>query len=112
MTLKIDPLLQQPFKFNPLEAGRTEPEFIVQFLEQVVGAKLSAEKKTSILAIISDLPKGAGMLDLYEAIKVQEAASLGITPEQYETLSPVLEALQRLLAPGAYTGLFEQSADV
>jgi len=111
MTLKIEPSVQQPYKFNPLDVGRAEPEFIVQLLEQFAGAKLSAEKKTSILNVISDLPKGAGMRDLYEAIKVQEAASLGITPEQYETLSPVLEALQGLMAPGAYAGLFEQPAD-
>ncbi|TCV62767.1 hypothetical protein [Pseudomonas fluorescens] len=104
--------LQQPCKLNPLEEGRTEPEFFVQFLEQLIDAKLSAEKKTLILAIISDLPKGAGMRDLYEAIKVQEAASLGITPEQYETLSPVIDALQWLLSPSAYNGLFEQPADV
>lgn len=112
MTLKIDPSVLQPSKFNPLEAGRTEPEFIVQLLEQFVGAKLSAEKKTSILTAISELPEGAGMRDLYEAIKVQEAASLGVTVEQYEALSPVLEALQGMLTQGDHAALFEQPADV
>lgn len=112
MTLKFDPSIQQPYKLNPLEAGRAAPEFLVQLLEQFVGAKLSAEKEASIISIISELPQGAGMRDLYEAIKAQESASLGITPEQYETLSPVLEALQGLLAPGAHAVLFEQPADV
>ena len=52
------------------------------------------------------------MRDLYEAIKVQEAASLGVTVEQYEALSPVLEALQGMLASGYHAALFEQPADV
>lgn len=52
------------------------------------------------------------MRDLCEAIKVQEAASLGVTAEQYEVLSQVLDALQGLLAPGAYAGLFEQPVEV
>ncbi|NVL49949.1 hypothetical protein F2S72_09370 [Pseudomonas syringae pv. actinidiae] len=112
MTLKIDPSVVQPFKFNPLEAGRAEPDFIVQLLEQFASTKLSAEKKASILTIISELPDGAGMSDLYEAIKVQEAASLGVTVEQYDALSPVLESLQRMLAPGDQDALFEQPADV
>lgn len=51
------------------------------------------------------------MRDLYEAIKVQEAASLGVTVEQYEALSPVLEALQRMLAPGDHDALFEQPSE-
>ncbi|TCV51430.1 hypothetical protein EDB99_10796 [Pseudomonas sp. 460] len=84
----------------------------MQLLEQVIGAKLSDEKQTSILAVVSELPEDATMRDLYEAIKVQEAASLGVTAEQYEALSPVLDALQGLLAPGAYAALFEQPADV
>ncbi len=111
MIMKMDPLVLQPFKFNPLEAGRAEPDFIVQLLEQLVGAKLSAEKKTSVLTIISELPEGAGMRDLYEAIKVQEAASLGLTVEKYEALSPVLEALRGMLTQGGHAALFEQPAD-
>lgn len=112
MTLKIDPSVSQPYKFNPLEAGRAEPEFIVQLLEQFVGAKLSAEKKTSILAVIAELPEGAGMRDLCEAIKAQEAASLGVTVQQYQALSPVLEVLQGMLVSGDHAALFEQPADV
>ncbi|WP_454253991.1 hypothetical protein [Pseudomonas sp. Marseille-Q7302] len=112
MILKIDPSAVQPFKFNPLEAGRAEPDFIVQLLEQFAGTKLSAEKKALILTVISELPEGAGMRDLYEAIKVREAASLGVTVEQYEALAPVLEALQRMLAPGDHGALFGQPADV
>jgi hypothetical protein len=111
MIMKMDPSVLQPFKFNPLEAGRAEPDFIVQLLEQFVGAKLSAEKNTSILTISSELPQGAGMRDLYEAIQVQEAASLGITVEEYEALSPVLEALQGILTQRDHAALFEQAAD-
>lgn len=111
MIMKMDPSVLQPFKFNPLEAGRAEPDFIVQLLEQLVGEKLSAEKKTSILTIISELPEGAGMRDLYEAIKVQEAASLGLTVEKYEALSPVLEALQGMLTQGDQAAFFEKSKD-
>ncbi|MBX8556961.1 hypothetical protein K5D56_26360 [Pseudomonas cichorii] len=112
MILKTEQSAVQPFKFNLLEAGRSEPDFIVQLLEQFSATKLSAEKKTSILIIISELPEGAGMRDLYEAIKVQEAASLGITVEQYEVLSPVLEALQGIFTSGDHAFLFEQPADV
>lgn len=112
MATKIDLSLQLPSIFNPLEAARTSPEFIVQLLEQAIGAQLSAEKKTSILAVVSELPEDATMRDLYEAIKGQEAASLGLTAEQYEILTPVLDRLQGLLVPGAYAGLFEQPADV
>lgn len=112
MILKVDPSVLQPSKLNLLAAGRAEPEFIVQFLEQSVGTKLSTEKKASIHTIISELPEGAGMRNLYEAIKVQEAASLGVRVEQYEALSPVLEALQGMLASGYNAALFEQPADV
>ena len=112
MTLIIDPSVLRPSKLNLLDAGRAEPEFILQFLEQSVGTKLSTEKKTSILTVIAELPEGAGMRDLYEAIKVQEAVSLGITVEQYEALSPFLEALQGILTPGDHAALFEQPAGV
>lgn len=105
METKIDPIVQLPSKFNPLEAARTSLEFVVQFLEQAIGAKLTTEKKAAVLSVISDLPEGATMRDLYEAIKVQEAAAVGLTIEQYEAFSPVLEALQGLLAPGAYARL-------
>lgn len=98
-------------ELESLELSQASPEFIVQLLEQVIGAQLSAEKKTSIFGVVSELPEDATMRDLCEAIKVQEAASLGVTAEQYEVLSPVLDALQGLLAPGDYAGLFEQPAD-
>lgn len=48
------------------------------------------------------------MLDLFEAIKAQEAASLGITPEQYEALSPLLVALREMQEKGPLAGLFDQ----
>lgn len=110
--LKIDPSLQQSITLDPLEASRAEPDFIVQFLEQLVGVKLNAEKKASILNVVSKLPEGAGMRDLYEAIMVKEAASLGVTVEQYEALSPVLEALQGALKQVDHATLFQQPADL
>lgn len=110
MTLKIDPSAAQPFRSNPLEAGRAQPDFVVQLLEQYAGTKLGAEK-TIIAAVITELPEGAGISDLHEAINVQEAKSLGVKVEQYEAFSPVLEALQRMLAPGDHGILFEQPAD-
>jgi hypothetical protein len=109
MATTTNPTAQQPSEFNPLAVTRTSPEFLVGFLEQIIDAKLTAEKKAAVLSVMADLPDGATMLDLYEAIKAQEAATLGITPEQYEGLSPALEALQGLLAPGAHSGIFEQA---
>lgn len=108
MTQKIDPSLLQPYKLDPLEAGRAEPDFIVNLLEQFAGEKLSAEKKATLLTVISEMPEGSGMRDLYAAIKAQEAASLGVTAEQFEALSPVLEALRGILASGEHAAIFQQ----
>lgn len=99
-------------RFNPLEAARNAPEFMVQLLEQSAGIKLDDEKKKVVLSILADLPEGATMRDLYEAIKVEEAASIGIKPEQYEALAPLFEALRRMQAEGVHAGLFDQRADV
>jgi hypothetical protein len=112
MTTNIYPDAQQSSTYNPLEATRTAPEFLVKFLEQSIGAKLTSEKKTVVLSILAELPEGATMRDLYEAIKAQEAASIGVTPEQYMALSPLLMALQGMQAQGLYAGIFEQPADV
>lgn len=106
-TIKFDG--QQPYAFNPVDAARTEPEFLVQMLERMLDEKFSTENRAGLLAIVAALPEGATMLDLFEAIKAQEAASLGITPEQYEALSPLLVALRGMQEEGALAGLFDQS---
>ncbi|WP_155741811.1 hypothetical protein [Pseudomonas putida] len=71
--------------------------------------KISTEKRVDLLAIVAALPEGATMLDLFEAIKAHEAASLGITSEQYEALSPLLVALRGMQEKGALAALFDQS---
>ncbi|TPG88088.1 hypothetical protein EAH72_33730 [Pseudomonas caspiana] len=98
-------------RFNPLEAARTAPEFMVQLLEQASGITLGGDEKKAVLSVLADLPEGATMRDLLDAIKAKEAASLGITAEQYEALSPLFQALQRILAEGVHTGLFTQHPD-
>lgn len=102
----------QPLRLDPLEAARSSPEFIVQLLEQYAGMKLNDEKKQLVLSILAGHPEGATMRDLYEAIKVEEAASIGIKPEQYEALAPLVEALRRMQEEGIHVGLFDQRADV
>ncbi|WP_426158049.1 hypothetical protein [Pseudomonas sp. TSRC2-2] len=102
----------EPLRLDPLEAARSSPEFIVQLLEQYAGVKLNDEKKQLVLSILSGLPEGATMRDLYEAIKVKEAASIGIKPEQYDALAPLFEALCRMQKEGVHVGLFDQRADV
>ncbi|MBJ2259190.1 hypothetical protein [Pseudomonas psychrophila] len=98
----------QSFSFNPLEAARKSPEFMVQMLEQSAGVKLNDAKKTVMLTILANLPEGATMRDLYEAIQLEEATSIGIKPEQYEALAPLLEALGRMQAEGVHAHLFDQ----
>lgn len=84
--------------FNPLAAAR---EFLVETLEQAAGIKLDAEKRVFLLAIVADLPENATMYDLYEAINLKEAESVGLTSEQYKALTPLLEALKRITQQGA-----------
>lgn len=77
-------------------------------LEQSAGVKLNDAKKTVMLTILANLPEGATMRDLYEAIQLEEATSIGIKPEQYEALAPLLEALGRMQAEGVHAHLFDQ----
>lgn len=96
---------------NPLYAARTEPEFLIRFLEGVNEAPFSCEKKEMLLALISDLPADASMRDLLDAIKAKEVADLGITPDQYEALGPLLLALQQLDAGGDHGCHFNTPVD-
>jgi hypothetical protein len=96
--------------YNPIDAARSAPEFMVQLLEQAAGLTLGSEEKKAVISILGDLPEGATMRDLLDAIKAKEAESLGITPEQYDALEPLFVALQRMQAEGVYASLFTQHA--
>jgi hypothetical protein len=95
----------KPSTFNPLIFARKSPEFLVQLLEQSAGVTLEDKPKQALFTVLAGLPENASMRDLLDAITVQEAASLGMTVEQYEALSPLLMALQQMQSQGLYAAL-------
>jgi hypothetical protein len=95
----------KPSAFDPLTAARSESVFMLQLLECATGVKLDENQKTTFISVLSDLPEGATLLDLLDAI-------LGIEHEQYKPLEPLFKALQRMQEEGGHAGLFEQRADV
>ncbi|HHK0379417.1 TPA: hypothetical protein ACQQJB_003591 [Pseudomonas aeruginosa] len=96
----------EPIAMNPVEAGRTAPEYLVDFLEQLGEVSLDSEQRQAVHAVVEDLPEGASMHDLIEALKVKEAAELGISVEQYEALTPLFRALQAMQEKGQFSHLF------
>lgn len=99
----------EPFGFNPLDVARTAPEFMVEFLERAAEITFDDWQKQAVHSVLAELPQGATMRDLYEAIKAKEAAALGITPEQYEGLEPLFRALQKMQEEGKMAGLFAEN---
>ncbi|MDD1011607.1 hypothetical protein M5G27_29540 [Pseudomonas shahriarae] len=95
--------LPQPSEFDPLAVARTESVFMLQLLEQASGVTLGDEQKQAFFAVLSDLPEGATVLDLLDAI-------LGVPPEQYEPLAPLFKVLQQMQEEGVHAGLFTQHA--
>lgn len=91
--------------FDPLVVARTESVFMLQLLEQASGVTLDDEQKQTFITVLSDLPEGATVIDLLDAI-------LGVPPEQYEPLAPLFKALQQMQQEGVYAGLFDQRADM
>ncbi|MGG5276361.1 hypothetical protein [Pseudomonas syringae pv. coryli] len=95
----------KPHAFNPLVFARRAPEFLVQFLESCTGVKLGEKPKQALFTILEDLPDNASMLDLMKAITAHEAASLGLSVDQYEALSPLFAALKHMQSEGLYVAL-------
>ncbi|MGG2621670.1 hypothetical protein [Pseudomonas aeruginosa] len=100
-----------PIAMNPLEAGRSAPEYLVDFLEQLGEVSLDSEQRQALHAVVEDLPQGASMRDLIEALKAKEAAELGISLEQYEALTPLFRALQAMQEKGPFSHLFSDGSD-
>lgn len=89
---------------NPTLAGMdplTAARFMVPLLEKIAGVTLEAEQKRSLVSIFTELPEGAAVSDLLNAIHV-------LTPEQYEPLAPVFKALQMMQEEAQHAGLFAQ----
>ncbi|HBO5514607.1 TPA: hypothetical protein L4559_003502 [Pseudomonas aeruginosa] len=101
----------EPIVMNPLEAGRSAPEYLVDFLEQLGEVSLDSEQRQALHAVLEDLPQGASMRDLIEALKAKEAAELGISLEQYEALTPLFRALQAMQEKGPFSHLFTDVSD-
>lgn len=96
--------LPQASRFDPLTAARTESVFMLQLLEQASGVMLGDEQKKTFLAVLSDLPEGATVIDLLDAI-------LGVPPDQYQPLAPLFTALQKMQEEGVHADVFTQHAD-
>lgn len=96
----------QPMAMNPLESGRSAPEFILDFILQLGETTLEKAQRQALLEVIKGLPEGASLRDLIEALKVKEAAELGISLEQYEALTPLFRALQAMQENGSFSHLF------
>ncbi|NRC34066.1 hypothetical protein HB746_34415 [Pseudomonas aeruginosa] len=101
----------EPIAMNPIEACRTAPEYLVDFLEQLGEVSLDSEQRKALRVVVDDLPEGASMRDLIEALKAKEAAELGISLEQYEALTPLFRALQAMQEKGPFSLLFTDGSD-
>lgn len=96
---------KKPSGFDPLAAARRESVFMLQLLEHAAGVTLDENQRATFISVLADLPEGATVIDLLDAI-------LGIEPEEYKPLEPLFKALQRMQEQGVYAGLFEQRVDV
>ena len=65
MTIKLDG--QQPYAFNPVDAARSEPEFLVQMLERMLDEKFSTEKRADLLARECEI-RGLDLAELIAAL--------------------------------------------
>ncbi|WP_322075475.1 hypothetical protein [Burkholderia cenocepacia] len=84
--------------FNPLALplAAKEPkdrEYLVDLLPRFAGVELNEKQRDMLRTVLETLPPGASMASLMLAIKQKEAEMLGITPQQYDALAPLFEAL-------------------
>lgn len=85
--------------FNPL-VFRTDPgwvDFITDLLIDMVDIEVDDAKKEALKNIIANLPEGSTMAGLITAIKNYEASQLGISPDAYDALAPVLISLSQAM---------------
>ncbi|EFG2528765.1 hypothetical protein ACTBUP_003506 [Escherichia coli] len=81
--------------FNPL-VFRTDSDwvdFITDLLIDMADIEVDDAKKEALRNIIANLPEGSTMAGLITAIKNYEANQLGISPDAYDALTPVLGSL-------------------
>lgn len=71
---------------DSLNTARTAAEFIVQLLERSAGVKVEGDLRQTLISILQDLPEGANVRDLRNAV-------LGIETEQ---VKPLLDALDQM----------------
>lgn len=71
---------------DSLNTARTAAEFIVQLLERSAGVKVEGDLRQTLISILQDLPEGANVRDLQNAV-------LGIETEQ---VKPLLDALDQM----------------
>ncbi|MCX3419383.1 hypothetical protein OPI58_019265 [Pseudomonas aeruginosa] len=71
---------------DSFNTARTAAEFIVQLLERSAGVKVEGDLRQTLISILQDLPEGANVRDLQNAV-------LGIETEQ---VKPLLDALDQM----------------
>lgn len=99
----------EPFELNLALAYQADAEWVVQLLEKMSHVKLAGNTERAMLDVVAELPDGAGLRDLIASLKGKDAVGLGVTPEEFEGLAPLLASLEALQAEGAYAHLFAQS---
>lgn len=82
------------FSLNPMQAGT--PDELATLFAAIADVELTAEERHATVQIIETLPEGATMRDFIAACDTHLAQHLGITPEQFEALRPLLRALAAL----------------
>ncbi|KND60974.1 hypothetical protein BVER_00851c [Candidatus Burkholderia verschuerenii] len=74
---------------------REQIDALTGFLPRLAGVALDVSQQDALRAMLTALPKGASMLYLLQCIREKSPEKIGITPEQYSTLEPLLIALAK-----------------
>jgi hypothetical protein len=93
--IKFDPQAPDAVhaSFNVTQEGLREPEWFADFLASLPGVKLAPERRDALVTLLRSMPPGTTMSGVIDRIKKHEAEQLGISPENYDALAPLFEAL-------------------
>ncbi len=83
--------------FNPMSAAVDDEgrNWLIDFFCEMANVTLTAEQRAGYLGVIESLPQGAHMADFVRAAKLHEAATLGVSIETFDALSPLLVAMSK-----------------
>lgn len=83
--------------FNPMALNNAENEdFLINLFTQTADVNVNDNEREELKKILSSLPEGATVATLIKEIRTKEAEKFGVKPEHFESLMPLLKALQQV----------------